>query len=64
MAPMKKLGFLREESLTISRRTFLASSLMAIGALAMPKSALGGTVVKADVEKNILSCVNVVRNRG
>lgn len=64
MGPMKKLGFLREESLMISRRTFLASSLMAIGALAMPKSALGGTVVKADVEKNILSCVNVVRNRG
>lgn len=64
MGPMKKLGFLREESLMISRRTFLASSLMAIGALAMPKSALGGTVVKADVENNILSCVNVVRNRG
>lgn len=60
MGPMKKLGFLREESLMISRRTFLASSLMAIGALAMPKSALGGTVVKADVENKISSLASTL----
>lgn len=44
----------------ISRRTFLASSLMAIGALAMPKSALGGTVVKADVENKISSLASTL----
>lgn len=60
MGPMKKLGFLREESLMISRRTFLASSLMAIGALAMPKPALGGTVVKADVENKISSLASTL----
>lgn len=44
----------------ISRRTFLASSLMAIGALAMPKSALGGTVVEADVENKISSLASTL----
>lgn len=39
----------------ISRRTFLASSLMAISALAMPKSALGDTLVASDVENKISS---------
>lgn len=39
----------------ISRRTFLASSLMAISALAMPKSALGDTLVASDVEYKISS---------
>lgn len=55
-----RLGFLREDNVMISRRTFLASSLMAIGALAMPKSALGGTLVAPDVENKISSLASTL----
>ncbi len=39
----------------ISRRTFLASSIMAIGALAMPKSALGSSLSALDIDNKIAS---------
>lgn len=44
----------------ISRRTFLAYSLMAIGALAMPKSALGNTLAAPDVENKISSLASTL----
>ena len=37
----------------ISRRTFLASSIMAIGALAMPKLAMGSSLGVSDAGSNV-----------
>lgn len=48
----------------ISRRTFLASSIMAIGALAMPKLALGSSLGVSDAGSKITSLVSTLNGIG
>lgn len=45
----------------ISRRAFLASSLMTIGVLAMPRSALGGALDGSDVNDTIISLASTLK---
>lgn len=44
----------------INRRTFLASSLMAIGALVVPQPVLGDTLVASDIDDKIISLASTL----